>query len=281
MNRVDLHIHTTASDGAFTPFEVVQEAVARELTAIAITDHDTTAGIDEALEAATGTALEVIPGIELSVERGSEETHILGYYLDRHDEALQKELKMLRQARRERAKKMVGRLARLGMPVGWERVVEIAGEGSAFGRPHVAQALQEKGYVASTNEAFERYIGLRGPAYVPRYKLTPVEAMDMIIAAKGLPVLAHPWRQQHILPELVEAGLVGLEAYHPGYTVEETEALVQLAQKHNLIPTGGTDFHGYAGSVTVDLGEVWVPLESVERLSALAMNRAEFASPQR
>lgn len=279
MGKVDLHIHTSASDGAFTPFEVVQEAIVREVAAIAITDHDTMAGIDEALDTAKGTSLKVIPGIELTAERGSEEIHILGYCLDHHDETLQKSLEMLRQARRERARKMVERLAGLGMPLRWERVVEIAGEGSAFGRPHIAQALREKGYVGSTDEAFDRYIGLRGPAYFPRHKLTPVEAMEMIIAAKGLPVLAHPWGQEHILPELVEAGLVGLEAYHPGYRIEESEALVQLAKRYDLVPTGGTDLHGYEGFVTVALGEVWVPLESVERLCALTRNRDGLASP--
>lgn len=274
MSGVDLHVHTTASDGAYTPFEVVQEAVARGLTAIAITDHDTTAGIDKALEAAKGTALEVIPGIELSAEWGSEETHILGYYLDYHDGALQETLEILRQARRKRARTMVERLAGLEMPLCWDRVVEIAGESSAFGRPHIAQALRERGYVASMNEAFDRYIGLGGPAHVSRYRLTPVEAIKMITAASGLPVLAHPRGQEHILPALVEAGLVGLEAYYPSYAIEEREALVQLAKKYDLIATGGTDFHGHERFVTVGLGEVWVPLESVERLCALAMNRS-------
>jgi len=273
MGGVDLHIHTTASDGAYTPSEVVQEAAARGLTAIAITDHDTVAGIDEALEAARGTALGIMPGIELSAEQDSEEIHILGYCLDHHDKALQKKLAVLGRARRERAWRMVERLAGLGAPLCWERVVEIAGQSSAFGRPHIAQALRERGYVASINEAFDRYIGLRGPAYVSRYKLTSLEAIGMITAAKGSPVLAHPRGQQPILPELVEAGLVGLEAYYPGYTLEESEALVQLAQKYKLISTGGTDFHGYGGFVTAALGEVWVPLQSIERLCALAKNR--------
>ncbi len=272
MSGVDLHVHTSASDGAYTPFEMVQEAVARGLTAIAITDHDTTAAIDGALEAAKGTALEVIPGIELSAEWGAREIHILGYYLDHHDGALLEKLEILRQARRERAWKMVRKLAGLDILLCWHRVIEIAGESSAFGRPHIAQALQEKGYVASMNEAFDRYIGLGGPAYVARHKLTPVEAIKMITGAGGLPVLAHPRGQEQILPELLEAGLVGLEAYHPSCAVGESEALVQLAEKYDLISTGGTDFHGRAGFGTVALGEVRVPAESVERLRALAMD---------
>jgi predicted metal-dependent phosphoesterase TrpH len=274
MGKVDLHIHTTASDGVYTPFEVVQVAVAKGLSTIAITDHDTVAGIDEALEAARGTVLEVIPGIELSAVRGSRETHIVGYYLDHHDEALKKRLDALRQSRRERAWKMVDKLSGLGMPLSWQRVEEIAADSSAFGRPHIAQALRERGYVASINEAFEIYIGLRGPAYVSRYKLTAVEALEMIIAAMGLPVLAHPRGQEGILPELVERGLVGLEAHYPAYTSEETEALVRLAHKHDLICTGGSDLHGYGGFGSVALGEVRVPPESAERLRALAMNRS-------
>ncbi|TKJ30337.1 MAG: hypothetical protein CEE40_05410 [Chloroflexi bacterium B3_Chlor] len=273
MGNVDLHIHTVASDGALTPLQVVEEAGAKGLIAIAITDHDTTAGIDEALRAAEGTALEVIPGIELSADQGSEEIHILGYYVDHHDAALQKKLDVLRRARRKRARRMVEKLAALGVPVRWERVLEITAESSAFGRPHIAQALKERGYVISANEAFDRYIGLEGPAYVSRYKLTPVEALEMITAAQGLPVLAHSRGQEYRLRELAAAGLVGLEAYYPSYSMKESEALARLAEKHNLIPTGGTDFHGYAGGVTTALGEVGVPPESLERLRTLAKSR--------
>jgi predicted metal-dependent phosphoesterase TrpH len=140
--------------------------------------------------------------------------------------------------------------------------------------------LLEKGYVASIGEAFERYIGFTGPAYVARYKLTPVEAVKVITARKGLPVLAHPRGQEHVLAELVDAGLAGLEAYYPGYAIEESEALVRLAKKHDLVPTGGTDFHGYHGFGTVAVGEVWVPLESVERLRALVMNRVGLVRQQ-
>ncbi len=273
MGGIDLHIHTSASDGVYTPSEVVRAAAARELRAIAITDHDTTAGIDEALEEAQGTTLHVIPGIELSAEWGLEETHILGYYLDYHNEALQRKLEILRDARRDRARRMVERLAGLDMPLRWQRVIDIAGNSSAFGRPHIAQALREKGYVASINEAFERYIGLGGPAYVSRYKLTPVEAIEIITSAGGLPVLAHPRGQAPILRGLVEAGLVGLEAYYPNYSMEDSERLARLAQNYNLIPTGGTDFHGYGGFLTGVLGEVSAPSESAERLYELAMDR--------
>ncbi len=274
VGRADLHIHTTASDGVLTPFEVVQEAAARHLKAVAITDHDSIAGIAGALQAAEAAGLEVVPGLELSCEDGEDELHILGYYVDHHHPGLQQNLELLRSARRERARRMVELLAELGMPIEWERILKIAGDTSALGRPHIAQALQQEGYVNSTNEAFDKYIGRNRPAYVPRYKVTPSGAIEMITAAKGLPVLAHPRGYEHVLPELVKAGLVGLEVYYPGYTLADSQALAELAKKHGLIPTGGTDFHGYGGFAAVGLGEVSVSLQSVERLQALAAARA-------
>ncbi len=270
MGRVDLHIHTTASDGVLAPAQVVRAALEKGLTAIAITDHDTTDGVDEAVEAAAGKGLEVIPGIELSTEQGAQEVHVLGYYLDHRDAALQEKLGILRRARQERAWKMVGRLADLGVPVSWERVTDIASDTSAFGRPHIAQALCESGFVGSIDEAFQRYIGLRGPAYVGRYKLSPEEALQIILAARGLPVLAHPWRHEEIVPRLVPKGLVGLEVYYPKYSPEESQMLARLARRHGLIATGGTDFHGYGDELAHHLGEVPVPELCLERLRALA-----------
>jgi predicted metal-dependent phosphoesterase TrpH len=270
MSRVDLHIHTTASDGLLTPVEVVRTAIEKGLSAIAITDHDTTEGVEEALTAAEGTGLEVIPGVELSAEHGSGETHILGYFVDRRDTALQEMLAVLRRARRERAWKMIGKLAALGVTVSWGRVLEIAGDSSAFGRPHIAQALREKGYVDTINEAFYRYIGLDGPAYVARYKLTPTQAVEIVRAAGGLPVLAHPWRQREMVVRLSARGLVGVEAYYPRYSDEECEELASLGEQYGLIPTGGTDFHGYEDNGALTVGDVPVPMESLERLRALA-----------
>jgi predicted metal-dependent phosphoesterase TrpH len=279
MGGVDLHIHTTASDGLLTPAEVVRVALEKGLSAIAITDHDTTDGLDEALAAARGHQLEVIPGIELSAEQRSREVHILGYYVNHRDRDLQAKLEVLRRARRERARKMVGKLATMGLPVSWERVQEIAGDSSAFGRPHVAQALQEKGYVGSINEAFYRFIGLGGPAYVARYKLTPTQALEMIRAAGGLPVLAHPWRQEDVVVRLAGCGLVGLEAYYPRYSDEEREELAKLGRQYGLIATGGTDFHGYEQNGPLSLGDVPVPADSVERLRGLRKSRSGRTDP--
>jgi predicted metal-dependent phosphoesterase TrpH len=250
---------------------VVRVALDKGLQAIAITDHDTTDAVDQAVAAASGERLEVIPGIELSAEEGPREVHVLGYYIDHRDQTLQGRLAVLRRARRERAWKMVKKLETTGTPVSWERVVEIAGKTSAFGRLHIAQALLEGGYVASVNEAFNRYIGVRGPAYVSRYKLTPAEAVKMIADAEGLPVLAHPRGQEDVITTLSALGLVGLEAYYPSYSEEERKLLARLAARHNLVATGGSDFHGYnGGDASLSLGEVPVPLESLKRLPVVS-----------
>jgi predicted metal-dependent phosphoesterase TrpH len=272
ISRVDLHLHSTASDGRLSPSELVAMALEGGLLAIAITDHDTTVGIDEALEAARGTELELIPGVEISCDVPHQEVHILGYYIDHHDPILEKRLSTFRQARLQRARGMLRKLAALGLPLEWETVAELAGGGSV-GRPHIAQAMVRKGYVASPEQAFDLYIGRNGPAYVERYKLKPVDAVSLIKEARGLPVLAHPLKVTHFLPSLIERGLVGLEVYYDGYSPEDMEELAYLGRKYGLIPTGGSDFHGSGVTDTVGMGGVRVPLESVERLRALARTR--------
>ncbi|MGB5933380.1 MAG: PHP domain-containing protein [Anaerolineae bacterium] len=271
--RCDLHIHSTASDGAYSPSQLVKMALAKGLGAISLTDHDSTEGIDLALQAAQGTPLEVIPGVEISAEVGSEEAHILGYYIDHHYEPLQERLRAIRDFRRHRAWKMIERLKDLGMPLSRKRVAEIAGEGS-MGRPHIARAMMEKGYVSSTSEAFVNYIGRNGPAYVSRYKITPLGATKMILEAGGLPVLAHPLEVLGLLPELACAGLVGLEAYYGQYSPEQSQDLARWAKKYGLITTGGSDFHGPGILETPALGEVSIPEEVVPRLQALKRSRA-------
>ena len=271
-SRVDLHIHSTASDGQFSPSELVAMALERNLLVIAITDHDTTEGIDEALDAARGTELEVIPGVEISCDVPREEVHLLGYYIDHHAPVLENKLCAFRKARLRRAKEMLAKLAALGFPLQWEMVAKLA-DGGSFGRPHIAQAMLDKGYIASTNEAFDLYIGRNGPAYVDRYKLSPSEAVSMIKEARGLPVLAHPLRVTHFLPSLVEQGLVGLEVYYGSYSAEDIRQLASLARKFDLVPTGGSDFHGPGVLDTIEMGGIWVPLESVTRLRTLAKMR--------
>lgn len=276
MSQVDLHIHTTASDGQLSPAEVVHKAVELDLRYIAIADHDTIDGVAPALVAARGyPELTVIPAVELSTEVNKGEVHVLGYFIDYTDRELVASLNRLRHSRRERGRKMVARLAELGLDISWARVQEIAGEGSV-GRPHVAQALLERGYIANLKEAFDRYIGRDGPAYVEREKITPVEAVGMVLKAGGLPVLAHPYtaaEPEAVIAELKAAGLVGVEAYYSQYSAEETSRLVTLADAYGLIATGGSDYHGEHSTVPAEIGGAPVPLEAAERLIDLAGQR--------
>ncbi len=276
-SKIDLHVHTTASDGVLSPEELVRLSLKRGLEVIAIADHDTTEGIPLALKAAEGASLTVIPAIEVSTDIPRAEVHILGYFIDYSDEHLQQTLIRLRSSRIDRAKRMVQKLAQLGMPIEWQRVLEIAGSGS-IGRPHIAEALFEKGYVSSPSEAFAKYISRTGPAYVERYKLTPSEAIKLIVNAKGLAALAHPiipgpplekLDLETLLPELVSAGLGGIEAYYTGYTPEIERHLLNIAKRFGLVPTGGSDYHGW-GPEPAELGAVEVPRSALEALYARA-----------
>ncbi len=276
MSKVDLHIHSTASDGQLEPEDIVRKSAESGLTVIAIADHDTVDGIASALVAAKAFPwLKVIPCVELSTDVPSGEVHILGYFIDYTSQELQATLKRLRNSRRERAQGMVTKLRSLGIHIEWQRVQEIAGSGS-IGRPHIAQAMLEKGYIASLKEAFTEYIGRGGPAYVEREKMTPVEAVELILQAKGLPVLAHPFTindPETLVIELKAAGLVGIEAYYNGYTADEISRLINLANKYGLIASGGSDYHGLDISSETMIGGVDVPIKSAEQLIALAERR--------
>ncbi len=283
MSKVDLHLHSTASDGKLSPAEVVRKAAEAGLTVIALSDHDTVNGIVPALEAAkTFPSLRVIPCVEISTDTPKGEIHVLGYFIDYTNHDLQTTLGRMRHSREGRAEGMIAKLRNLGLPIEWERVKEIAGSGS-IGRPHIAQAMLEKGYITSIKEAFTKYISRDGPAYVEREKMTPVEAVELILWANGLPVLAHPLTinaLETMVIELMAAGLVGIEAYYDGYTTEETNRLVSLADRYGLIVTGGSDYHGLDASNETTIGDVEVPIELAERLIALAEQRAlKLASP--
>ena len=277
MARIDLHIHSNASDGRLSPGEVVSRAVARGLAVIAITDHDTVDGIAPALEAARAfDSLRVIPGIELSTDIPAGEAHVLGYFIDYTDRGLRADLEKMRNSRWERARKMVARLADHGLRIQWERVLQIAGS-ATVGRPHVAQAMIERGYVQSFQDAFARYIGRDGPAYVERDKMTPVQAVELILRGKGLPVLAHPLTvpdPEAVVVELQAAGLIGIEVYYKNSSEDDIIRLLRLSERQGLIPTGGTDYHGLDARTEIDIGGVDVPSECVERLLALAQRRA-------
>jgi predicted metal-dependent phosphoesterase TrpH len=273
--KIDLHAHTTASDGLLSPSELVELALQRGISLLAVTDHDSTEGVAAALIRAAGTSVEVWPGVEISTDVPRTEVHVLGYFVDPTHPAFQETLAQLRDSRVWRAQQMVAKLAALGAPVSFERVQEIAGTG-AIGRPHVAQALVEAGHVATTKEAFDLYLHRNGPAYADRFKQTPVEAIQMIRQAGGMPVLAHPtyvnpgddsgFDLSTFVHELVQAGLVGLEVYYGEYSPETKRGLAKIAREFGLIATGGSDFHGPGSAAGVELGEVDIPEDSIERM---------------
>lgn len=276
MAKVDLHIHTNASDGKFTSTEIVRRAAELGLEIIAITDHDTVDGIPTALDAIKSyPKLRLIPGVELSTDVEKGEIHILGYFVDFTNKEFQASLETMRNSRVIRAHRMVENLAKMGVRIEWQRVQEIAGDG-ALGRPHIAQAMLEKGYITSIQDAFRKYIGHGGPAYVERDKLTPAEAVQLILKADGLPVLAHPLTAGDVEATIIELkaiGLVGLEVYYASYSFEDFNPLLGLAYKHGLIATGGTDFHGIDETTETMIGGADVPLRVAEQLIALAVQR--------
>jgi predicted metal-dependent phosphoesterase TrpH len=273
MPRVDLHLHSTASDGRFPPAAVVRKAAGAGIAVIALTDHDTVDGVPEAIEAALAfPGMRLIPGVEISTDTPAGEVHILGYFINHTDAQLRTALEKMRNSRWERARRMVLRLGELGCPIDLERVREIAGEG-AVGRPHVAQALMEMGHVASFREAFNRFIGRNGPAHVERDKLTPAEAVALVVRSGGLPVLAHPLTAEDpesILDDLKASGLVGLEAHYGGYSKEDTVRLAAIARRHDLVTTGGTDFHGLDSEAGTAIQGVSISTEAMDRLFVLA-----------
>jgi len=277
MSKVDLHIHSTASDGRLSPADIVFRAVERGLTIIAIADHDSIDGIVPTLTAAKAfPQLKVIPCVEVSTDIPQGEVHVLGYFVDYTDPEFVATLERMRYSRWGRAQGMIAKLGNLGIHIEWQRVQEIAGGGS-IGRPHIAQAMLERGYIASLKEAFTNYISRGGPAYVEREKITPVEAVGLILKANGLPVLAHPLTisdPEAMVVELKAAGLVGIEAYCTGYTADEINRLVNMANRYGLVATGGTDYHGLDATTETMIGGVDVPMESAERLIALAEQRA-------
>jgi hypothetical protein len=267
--KYDLHLHTTASDGRLNPEALVGLARSRGLEVIAITDHDSVGGISEALEAAgREPGIVVIPGVEINTDLASGELHILGYFIDYRDEDLALALRKIRESRVGRAQKMVERLQELGAPIEWSRVQEMA-HGESICRPHIAQALLEKGFVGSEREAFDKYIGRNGPAYIGREKIQPADAVRIVKSAGGLPVLAHPAGIKDLndlIIDLKNAGLVGLEAYYGEYDSNTVKRMVRLAGEHGLLTTGGSDYHHFGDGREVPLGQVDIPGDSISVL---------------
>jgi len=248
---VDLHVHTTASDGDLSPRECVAAAAREGLAAIAITDHDTTAGNAEAAAAGREFGIKVVPGVEVSCSHERFTIHLLGYYPDEDDERLAAMLAQLRSRREERNPRILARLAELGCPVDYDEVLEVSG-GTVVGRPHIAAVMVRKGYVGSVAEAFDRYLARGAAAYVERAKPPVAEALAVLSQARAIPVLAHPGTLgaddfaeiERLVRELVPLGLRGIEAYYHNHDMALTSRLIALAQREGLLFTGGSDFHG-------------------------------------
>ena len=250
MSRIDLHLHTTHSDGSFSTRDVMAFAKQAGLTALAITDHDIVEGIAEATAIGAELGIEVVPGVEISSRLGESELHILGYFLNWTDPLLAQRLSSLRDSRHTRNPKIVQRLNELGIPITYEEVRALAGTESV-GRPHIARLLMEKKFVTSAKEAFDRYLANGRPAFVDRELPEPAEAVRWIREAGGVPVLAHPtWVRtsadglRTLVRELKTAGLGGIEVHYSTHTPSQTTEYLELAKQCDLLVTGGSDFHG-------------------------------------
>jgi predicted metal-dependent phosphoesterase TrpH len=273
LHRVDLHSHTTASDGTLRPRELVALAARHGVTVLAVTDHDSTGGIAEAREAAAAhPGLRVVAGIEINCDVEGAELHVLGYFVDLEAEWFQAFLRDQRAERAARIHRILAKLADLGMFVDADEVFALVKEGSA-GRPHVAQAMVHRGYVRSVREAFERFLYTGGPASAPRRRLTPEEAVAMIRKARGVPVLAHPGLADRdaMIPGLIEAGLLGIESYYPEHSAGQTQAYLDLCRRHDLVATGGSDFHGAGVGHAPHPGAQPVPATAWDELRARAV----------
>jgi len=282
----DFHSHSTISDGRLTPTQLIDLAHGNGVRVMALTDHDTVDGLAEAFEAAGRYRdFTLIPGIELSTDVPGNEVHILGHFIDWEDAAFRRRLSALQESRLGRARAMVERLTELGKPVTWERVQHFAGEGSV-GRPHIALALIEAGHVTSVNQAFDLYLGRTGPAYVQRERLNPDEVVELLLGVGGLATLAHPrelnsaGNLEALLALLKDAGLTGMEVFYQDYRLDEIEHLSGLATKFDLLPLGGSDYHGLNNPQQREPGDIPLPKESVERLLALARTRGVLQRAQ-
>ena len=272
----DLHTHSVRSDGHHTPSEVVAMARAAGLAGVALTDHDTGDGIAEALLAGEAHGIEVVPGTEFSAELGGRSVHVLAYWHDHTEPVLAAELARLRDSRADRARRIVANFVELGIPIDFERVVEIAA-GAPIGRPHLAQAVVETGACADEREVFDRYLADGGPADAPKHAVDPVRAVELLRGAGGVVVLAHPALfgardggeeiPEATLRDMVDAGLAGVEARHPAHTAAAVDRWSALAVRHGLVVTAGSDHHG--GEREVPVGAAVTGREDLERLRSL------------
>ncbi len=277
---IDLHTHSTYSDGSLTPVELAQLAKEVGLTAIALTDHDCTDGLSIFRKACRGSDVEGVPGVEISAEVSKGTLHMLGYYIDTENERLQSVLKEIRGGREIRNEKILKRLNELGIDLAWEEVRAHAGE-DVIGRPHFSQAMVDRGFVGSKKEAFDKYLARGKAAYVDRFRLSPEESLDVIAGAGGVAVLAHPFTldlSDHELDEyvgsLVKIGLQGIEVYYSEHSPDYVKKCEKLAERYNLVRTGGSDFHGDANP-GIKLGKGFGGLAVADELLVRLRERAE------
>jgi len=265
--KTDFHLHTTFSDGTRTPEQTVSHALELGLSALAITDHDTIAGVSQALAAAKATSVRAIPGIEFSTDYEGQEVHILGFGMDIEAAALREALELMIRKRDERNVVILEKLGKLGLPLKLEQVLEIA-QGRVIARPHIARAMLQAGYVRSMQEAFDRYLAKGAAAFIERFSLTPQQACQAITHSGGLSVFAHPGkvRYQGLINELIPAGLRGLEIFHPDHAPSQKRKLLAIAKELNLLVTGGSDSHGPASPRPAEMGSQRLPSEYVQAL---------------
>ncbi|MCK5185960.1 MAG: PHP domain-containing protein [Deltaproteobacteria bacterium] len=276
---IDLHIHTTESDGTLTPSQVVRYAKEKGLKAVAITDHDTIHGNEEAIKEGMSEGVEVIPGVEISVDYSPGTMHMLGYFITTEDPILNEKLALLQDSRADRNPRIIEKLNKLGLSLTYDEVVQVSG-GGQVGRPHMAQVLMKKGYTKSIKEAFDKYLGKGAPAYLDKFRLSAVEAITMITDAGGIPVLAHPFtlyckssdELDALVEKLVNQGLQGLEVYYSEHDERKTSSYKLLAKRYNLAITGGSDFHG-KNMKGIDLGtgrgKLKIPYTALENLKTI------------
>ncbi len=278
MRFADLHLHSHFSDGTYGPEELAAHARARGLAAIALTDHDSVEGCSATGRACAAAGIEFITGTELTAEQDGSEVHLLGYFIDVHNPRLLARIAKCQAVRQERIREMVARLNRLRMPLSAEAVFALANCRSP-GRPHVARALVDAGLVATLDEAFNRFLKKNRPAWVPKFKMSTSQTIDLIHQAGGVAVLAHPGlnRTDEVIPGMVEDGLDGIECFHTKHSTATSEHYLELADRYHLLVTGGSDCHGFSKGKPV-MGSVRLPYQHVEKLKARA---AELRSARR
>lgn len=282
---IDLHTHTTRSDGSATPQELIELARAKGARAVAITDHDTVAALVEAREAAAGCGIEFVAGIEISAEYSPGTMHILGYCIDERSILLAEKLNRLKIARETRNPQIAGRLQSLGFDVDYSEVARLAGN-EVVGRPHFARVMVQKGYASSIQDAFDRFLKKDAAAYVEKARLTPADSIALIHQAGGVAVLAHPYQlnlssykdAEELIRELAQLGLDGLEAVYSRHDAAQRTRYAEIASRHGLLVTGGSDYHGsYKPDIEIltGLGDLEVPYELLEAVKARAASRSK------